>query len=270
MKATILVDNIADNNLKSEWGLSVFIEHGGKKILLDTGASDLFIRNAQKLQLDIADADYAVLSHAHFDHADGMNSFFENNHNTKFYLQKTCAEDCYVKRLIFRKYIGIKKGTLTKYQDRIARVEGLTEISDNVYLVPHSMSGLGSIGRKEGMVRKAEGWYPSDNFDHEQSLVIDTEKGLVIFNSCSHGGVVNIIKETQKEFPGKKIYAYIGGFHIYNKSADEVRNIAEEIKKCGVERIYTGHCTGKKSFGVLKGVLGENVTQFKTGLEIEI
>ncbi len=55
------------------------------------------------------------------------------------------------------------------------------------------------------------GWKP-DNFCHEQSLVLDTDSGLVIFNSCSHGGVVNIINEVKAAFPEQKITALIGGF----------------------------------------------------------
>lgn len=75
MKATVLADNIPQGELRGEWGLSIYIEYQGRNILLDTGASDLFLRNAGKLGKDIAKADYAVLSHAHYDHADGMRVF---------------------------------------------------------------------------------------------------------------------------------------------------------------------------------------------------
>ena len=77
MKATVLIDNIAESPLKDEWGLCVFIEHKGKKILLDTGASALFKENAKKLGVDLSTVDFAVLSHAHYDHADGMKDFFD-------------------------------------------------------------------------------------------------------------------------------------------------------------------------------------------------
>ena len=53
MLATILIDNIACGELKGEWGLSIYIEYNGKNILLDTGASDLFAKNAQKLEKSI-------------------------------------------------------------------------------------------------------------------------------------------------------------------------------------------------------------------------
>ena len=69
MKATVLSDNIPAENLGCEWGLSIFIEYHGKHILLDAGASGLFLKNADVLGLNMKDVDFGVLSHAHYDHA---------------------------------------------------------------------------------------------------------------------------------------------------------------------------------------------------------
>lgn len=71
-KMTVIVDNVPYGELAGEWGLSILVEYDGKKILVDAGASPLFAGNMEKLGLDMADVDYAVLSHAHFDHANGM------------------------------------------------------------------------------------------------------------------------------------------------------------------------------------------------------
>ena len=76
MKATVLSDNIPAENLGCEWGLSIFIEYHGKHILLDAGASGLFLTNADVLGLNMKDVDFGVLSHAHYDHADGIPEFF--------------------------------------------------------------------------------------------------------------------------------------------------------------------------------------------------
>lgn len=61
MKAMVLVDNMEGNGLKGEWGLSIYIEHKDKSLLLDTGASDLFLENALKMGINIYDTDIAVL-----------------------------------------------------------------------------------------------------------------------------------------------------------------------------------------------------------------
>ena len=103
MLATILIDNIACGELKGEWGLSIYIEYNGKNILLDTGASDLFAKNAQKLEKSIESVDYAVLSHAHYDHSDSMATFFNLNDHAPFFLREVCQENCYAKKWIFNK-----------------------------------------------------------------------------------------------------------------------------------------------------------------------
>ena len=94
MKATVVVDNIKNNEIPGEWGLCISIEYEDKKILLDTGASTLFSKNAEKLGISLRDVDAAVLSHAHYDHANGMEEFFKINNKAKFYLRDGCAENC--------------------------------------------------------------------------------------------------------------------------------------------------------------------------------
>ena len=270
MKATVLIDNISHNSLKKQWGLSFFIEYEGKKFLLDTGSSDLFSENAEKLGINLADVDYGILSHAHYDHSDGMGYFFEENKKADFLLCEGCEENCYGKRWIFSKYIGIKKGLIKQYAHRIRYVKGKEEICDGVYILPHFTVSLELLGIKTGIYIKKNRRLVPDNFEHEQSLIFRTQKGLVIFNSCSHGGADNIINEVASAFPDKKIYALIGGFHLYKASEADVCALAERIENTGVQKIYTGHCTGEKAFNILKQELGDKAHQLYCGLEIEI
>jgi len=267
---TVIVDNIAANNLTGEWGLSLMVEYGDKKILADVGASSLFAKNLKEMNFDIKDIEYATLSHAHYDHANGMPQFFEENSRAKFYLRESAAENCYAKKFIFRKYIGIPKKVLSNYPDRIEFVSGDFKLCDGVYLIPHKTEGLEAIGKRELMYKKTrQGWRP-DDFSHEQSLVLDTDKGLVIINCCSHGGVVNIINEVSKTFPDKHVYGIIGGFHLFNKSEDEVRNVARSIKETGIDYVCTGHCTRERAYRIMKEELGDKVELLKVGLKIEI
>ena len=92
MKTTILTDNCAAGGLDCEWGFSALIEANNVKILLDAGASGLFAQNARELGIDLADVDYCVLSHAHFDHADGFPTFFEINDHAPLLVQDACEE----------------------------------------------------------------------------------------------------------------------------------------------------------------------------------
>lgn len=268
MKATVIVDNIDQNGIPGEWGLCIDIDYNGEHILLDTGASELFASNADKLGIDLSSVDYAVLSHAHYDHANGMEKFFQINDHAGFYLRDGAAENCYAKKFFFKKYIGLPKRILTDYAERIVYAKGDFKLCEGVYLIPHHTPGLEAIGKREMMYQKtAKGWKP-DDFSHEQSLVFETTKGLVIFNSCSHGGAVNIINEVGKVFPDQKVYGLIGGFHLFNKPDHEVRELAGKIKDTGIQYVCTGHCTKDRAYSVLKEELGDIMHQLHVGLEM--
>jgi 7,8-dihydropterin-6-yl-methyl-4-(beta-D-ribofuranosyl)aminobenzene 5'-phosphate synthase len=278
MKIQVLIDNIASccgsRKLFGEWGLSVYVEFEGKRYLLDTGASHLFAKNAGVMGVDLSKIDMGVLSHAHFDHSDGMARFFALNKTAPFYLRKGAGENCYhahklLGRFTYHEYIGIHKGFLKRFADRIRFAEGDMQIAPNVYLVPHKTPGLESIGERAHLSVKENGKYRYDSFDHEQSLVFDTPKGLFVMNSCSHGGADNIVKEIEATFPGKKIYAILGGFHLFRYKDEVVRAFAERLRELDVQKIYTGHCTGNRAFEILREVLGDRAEQMRCGLTIE-
>lgn len=270
MRFKVLVDNIASDDYKSEWGLSIYIEYADTKIILDTGWTGIFKDNAGTLGVDLTKIDFGVLSHAHYDHADGLETFFNENTFAKFFLQAGTKENCYRKMAPKNKYIGIKPGTLAKYSDRFEYVSGKTEICPGVFLLPHSTKGLKKIGKASDMLIKKGPFYVPDDFKHEQSLVLETVKGLVIFNSCSHAGADNIIKEVSKAFPDKKIYAMVGGFHLFEKTDEEVEAFAGRVENTGIEHIVTGHCTGDRAYAILKERLGDKVEQLHVGLEINV
>ncbi len=271
MIAKVLVDNLSKDDLICEWGLSFYIEYEGHKILLDTGAGGNFAENAKKLGISLEEIECGVLSHAHYDHADGMPVFFAQNSSAKFYLRKGAAENCYGKKNFFwYKYNGIQPGTLSNYAERIEYIEGDHELMKGVYLIPHKTPGLEKIAKRVSLYVKENGKMFPDDFAHEQSLVFDTPKGLVIFNSCSHGGVDNIITEVFATFPEKEICALIGGFHLFKSTEAEVREFAKRVKDTGITKLITGHCTGEEAFLILKEELGDIVEQMYTGMEIQI
>lgn len=264
-KITVVVDNIATNEYEGEWGLSLLVQYGDKKILVDSGASNLFASNLKKMGVDIEDIDYAVLSHGHFDHANGMPHFLDVNNKAKLFLRESTLDNCYFKKFIIKKYIGIPRCILSDYKERIQTVSGDYKLCEGVYLIPHKTENLEMVGKREMMyLRKKSGWV-ADDFSHEQNLVLDTDSGLIIINSCSHGGVVNIINEVKSTFPDKNIYGIIGGFHLFNKSEDEIRNVAKTLKETGVEKVWTGHCTKKRAFDIMKLELGSTIELFRVG-----
>lgn len=267
-KITVIVDNKENLELKGEWGLSILIEYKGKKILLDAGQTNLFLENMKGLGIDVKDIDFAVLSHAHYDHANGMPAFLDNNEKAKLYVRAFEGKGCYKRPKFFYKYIGNPRKLEKKYADRIEHVSGDYKLYEGAYLISHKTPGLSEIGKREKMYQKTKKGFVLDDFSHEQSLVLDTDKGLVILNSCSHGGVANTINEIKTTFPGKKVYGYIGGMHLFNKSEETIRELAGKIKETGIEYVCTGHCTKDRAFNILKEELGDMVCQMRVGYKV--
>lgn len=273
MKLTALIENKAPTDFASEHGLSVHIEYQNKTYLLDTGATDEFLKNADRLGIDISKVDYSVLSHAHYDHSGGYHGFFSRNNKAKVYLRDEAKEKCYVKYGPLKKYIGIPKNILDQYEDRFEFITGLHQMEEGVWLIPHNLGKDKSRGIKAHMYRKTSTGLMVDDFLHEHSLVFVTENGLVILNSCCHNGVVPIVEEIKNTFPGHEILAIIGGFHLMgingpssmSCSVDEIKSLGENLIHLGVKNIYTCHCTGDPAFQILKDTLGDKVQYFNTG-----
>lgn len=278
MKLIALIENKSNSELIGEHGLAIYIKYNGKRYLLDTGASDSFIDNALKLGIDLSMVDAAILSHGHYDHSGGYNGFFHINKKANVYIREEAKELCYGKIGPFKRYIGIPKGILNKYEGRFIYVDKDYKIDEGVWLISHKPDNLETKGKKAHMYRMTENGLKPDNFYHEQSLVFDTYDGLVILNSCSHAGIDTIVEEVKDIFEGKKVLAVIGGFHLMGITgtrsmrikAEEVEGLGNRLAQLGVEHIYTCHCTGEPAYKILKKTLGNRVEYFSTGTVVEL
>lgn len=265
VKLTVLADNNAKEPLTAEWGLSVYITAGEKKILLDTGSGPVFSENAEKLGIDLAAVDFGVLSHAHHDHADGLDTFFRLNRAAPFFVREGVSECCYgVKEGVLR-YNGIRRGILDEFKDRIRYVSGVCELEDGIFLIPHRKEDYSPIALRNSLYVDCGGTLVPDGFVHEQTLAIDTDRGLAVFNSCSHTGMVNILADIREALGRSDVFAYVGGLHLYRMTDEEIGAFACEIGNTGVRHIFTGHCTGDHAFTLLKEELGDRITQFSAG-----
>ena len=270
LKMTALVDNTAVFPFLCEWGLSILIEADKTKILLDTGSSDMFAKNAEQLGIDLSGVKLGVLSHAHYDHSDGMDAFFSLNETAPFLVREGSCENCFGLKEGAMEYIGIKKGFLKEFQDRIRYVSGIHEISGGIWLIPHRTADYSAISQRNDLyIRKNKAYY-SDSFSHEQSLVFDSPAGLVVFSSCSHTGMTNILEDIRLALGRKEIYAFVGGLHLYKLTDPELNDLCDEIEQSAVDRIFTGHCTGDHAFEFLRNRLGNRIVQFYSGFNCEI
>ena len=265
VEMTVLIDNVASDPLLGEWGLSILITADNRKILLDTGAGSLFAQNAECLGIDLSDVDAGVLSHAHYDHADGIDTFFELNRTAPFFVREGASENCYGIKEGAQKYIGIRRGILAEYESRIQSIKGVYEIAEGIWLIPHRKADYSKIALRNDLYTVNNGKREPDDFAHEQSLVFDTKKGLIVFNSCSHTGMANILADIREMLGRDDIYSYVGGLHLFNLTDEELDTLCEEIKQTSIGHIFTGHCTGDHAFSILKDSLGERIEQFASG-----
>ncbi|MBE6973211.1 MAG: MBL fold metallo-hydrolase [Ruminococcaceae bacterium] len=277
MEITVLIENLGPENLAREHGLSVHIRFRGHSILLDTGSSGAFADNAKALGIDLSTVEFAVLSHGHYDHADGLRAFFSANDSTPMLVRRGALGPYYsIRGGTPPRFVGVHREICRDYAHRLVEVDGLYELMDGAWLVPNPAPEA-SPDRAQHLYKKlGEDQFVEDDFSHEHSLVLECSEGLAILNSCCHAGSANIASHIAGLFPGKPIAALLGGFHMMgatgtdsiNCSTDYVRTVADEFKRLDIARIYTGHCTGHPAFALLQEQLGSRLGYMKTGKRI--
>ncbi len=274
MKMQVLSDNLKlHKSLENEHGLCIYLETDKLKILLDTGASDKFIRNAEKSEIHLDEIDYVFISHGHADHTGGLLNFLKLNSKAKIILSGNA---------LTQQFYSIRKGLknissnpeLLKFKDRFIFVDGDLKIDDEINIYSCSDLNYNTPKANKNLMMENESGMNPDNFNHELIFCFGTEE-LLVFTGCAHKGVLNIV-ETVSNKSNKKISKLIGGFHLVDstesqqfETEEEIKNIALQLKKEYPEtQFFTGHCTGENSYRILKKELGEQLKLFYTGFTL--
>ena len=277
IKTTVLLENTLYNkNLKKAHGLSLLIKTPETQILLDTGPNSKFSSNAKKLGIDLSLVDNLVLSHAHYDHTGGVNKFCKLNQRAQIFMFSPYNEKYYASVGLGYRFIGFKASA--KNKKRITFLQNPIQISKHCWFIPCSVDFYGKPSKNSSLYKKVDKVYTNDTFNHEGILLYEDSGEIVIFNSCSHNGVINSIESTRAFFPNKKIRSYVGGFHFPYPSIDKIkpedlRNLDELIDYAKLQKditFYTGHCTGNGAFDYLRKALGDRVQAIQTGKELEV
>lgn len=253
MKIKVLMENTAPEGLVGEHGLSVYINYKGEGLLLDGGSTGKFLENAEKLEVDITKIKLAVLSHGHYDHGDGLAAFLRKNATAQVWLRPKAVEEHWSDNGGERHFIGLSQEVKDLLAGRCRLVKETVEALPGVWLAP-------------------------DEVEHEQSLVLEGDDGLVVFNSCCHAGAGYIVRGVKERFPDKPIRALVGGLHLMGRNTHclgvapgIVKNLGKWLfEELDVKELYTGHCTGDPAFDILKEAYPQRVTRLTAGLGVEM
>lgn len=259
MQWTVLSDNRSCNPaLETEHGLSILLETGKHRILLDTGASDVFIRNAEQLGIELSKVGYVFISHGHSDHAGGLRYFMERNQQAKVIVSPDAMSGKFFSKR------GNLHSITTEWpeigEDRLVLIDQTCEILEGLQIIAH-IPQIHSMpkGNQNLYVQDANGDYIHDDFRHELALYVD---GL-LFTVCAHSGLENILAVCP--WP---VLSVVGGFHLLDgqETDEELTALAQRLKANYPKTLfYTSHCTGDHVYDVMKSVMGEQLQSFRCG-----
>ena len=241
MKIVCLAENTSSGyGIAAEHGLSLYIEHNGLRILFDMGQSDLFLRNAEKLGVDLSLVDFAVLSHGHYDHGGGIPHFLNMNKKAPVYISPYAFGEYYNGK---DKYIGLDAAL--QNEPRLLQIERPTELCRGITLYPavfkNRLFDTESFGLTE---RNCEVIVP-DTFRHEQFMVIKENERSILFSGCSHSGIRDIVNLYRPD-------VFVGGFHLSKlSSSEECGKYASFLNSFDCD-YYTCHCTGTDVYGYMR------------------
>jgi 7,8-dihydropterin-6-yl-methyl-4-(beta-D-ribofuranosyl)aminobenzene 5'-phosphate synthase len=226
-------NNPYNDELRTAWGFSCVIRFHGKRILFDTGGdSQTLLFNMEQLGIDPKEIDVVILSHIHGDHVGGLFGFLKQNSNVVVYLPKSFP-------LSF-------KNKIISYGARFEEIDEGRNLFNKIYTT-------GELGT----------WIK------EQSLILNTTKGLVIITGCAHPGVVHII-ERSKKLIGVDPLLVTGGFHLGGTSEGELKQIIDDFIRLNVQKVGPCHCSGDRARRLFQEAYGKHFMEVGVGRVIII
>jgi 7,8-dihydropterin-6-yl-methyl-4-(beta-D-ribofuranosyl)aminobenzene 5'-phosphate synthase len=203
------------------------------------------------MKVDLAGVRDVVLSHNHADHTGGLLTLRRELGR----LDPASLSRAHVGRGIFWSRPGADTpgeknfvlGIRAEYEKGggvFVEHDGPVELRPGVWLtgpVPRAYpernwSGTGRVRAPSGLVE--------DTIPEDQSLVFDTDRGLVILSGCGHAGVVNTVEFARHAVREAPLHALVGGLHLFPLDDERLDWTAEKLRGFGLENLIGAHCTG--------------------------
>lgn len=234
-----------------EWGFAAIVEADGHRFLVDTGAHpDTVLRNAQDLGVDLSSVTDVVLTHNHEDHTGGLLAL----RRALKAKNPAALSRAHVAPGIFWSRPGPKgegntmvalRALYEAEGGRFVEHAGPGELFPGVWVTgpvprPNAERNWSDLGQ----VRTPEGSLVEDTIPEDQSVVLDTDRGLVLVSGCGHAGVVNTVEFVRRRLRDAPLYAAVGGFHLFALDDAKLAWTAEALKRAGLRQFVGAHCTG--------------------------
>ena len=277
MKITIICENTVGRRIGlGEHGFSAFIEADQRNYLFDTGSGHSVVRNSLELNKDLRTINKIFLSHGHYDHTGGLPEVLKlkgrvdvHGHPHVFLDRFHVIKENEKETKIF---VGLpyKKKFLESLGANFILNTDFREVEKGIFLT-------GEVPRKTFFEKpdpilfsEIDGKTEQDFFSDDQSLILDTKKGLILVLGCAHSGVINIINYVTHKTGKEKFFAILGGTHLDFLTPEQLEESIKALKKMKIEKIGVSHCTGMKAAFRLHQEFGDRFFYGHVGSGLEI
>ena len=249
LKVTILVENTVGIPLGilSEWGLSMLLDFGDERILLDTGEQGNLMSNAQILGHDLRQIDRVILSHGHYDHTGGLLKFLQYRGRVPVYAHPDLFSGHYGRGLNGEKnYLGVpfRPEQLESAGAEFHWHREPVELGPGLWLSGEVPRETAFERVDDRLVEIKGGQTVPDSIPDDLSLFYVTDLGLVILLGCAHSGLVNIVEHAKRVTGKGKVRAILGGTHLGPATPDQQKQTIDYIRGLDLTCLAPNHCTG--------------------------
>jgi 7,8-dihydropterin-6-yl-methyl-4-(beta-D-ribofuranosyl)aminobenzene 5'-phosphate synthase len=273
IKATILCENCVFHlpGALAEHGLSIFMETNNGNYLLDTGAGKTIVNNALVLEIDLKTIKGVILSHNHYDHTGGMVPVLDLLGAVDVYAHPDIFRETYSSSEGKTRYIGVPnpRAMLEAKGAKFIFNRNFRQIAPGMWLtgeVPRHTAF--ELGDKKLVVKSGEE-YVKDDLRDDQSVVVETEKGLFVVLGCCHSGIINTLSYVMEKMGQRRIHTVIGGTHLGPVSNEQREKSIAALKAFDIERLGVSHCTGQKTASRLAAEFGDRFFFCNVGTVVE-
>jgi 7,8-dihydropterin-6-yl-methyl-4-(beta-D-ribofuranosyl)aminobenzene 5'-phosphate synthase len=248
-RITILCENSVGpiSGTLGEHGFAALIEAGGSApVLFDTGQGATLLHNARRMNKDLSKLDSVVLSHGHYDHSGGLLPL----------LQECGPKRVYGHPALFRPRHRVKDTgeclPIGIPHDRceLEKAGADVDLSADFREIAPGMFLTGEVPRATPFERGDQGLYCDctgqelDSTPDDQSMVLETGRGLVIITGCCHAGLVNTLEHVAYSMGRRDIFAVVGGTHLGFCGQEQLDRTITALKEWGIQKVAASHCTG--------------------------